>query len=92
VREDVLATQPEAISTLLKIINAKTRVFKAIPNISSRLSTTYHQKIEDSKEWLSLTEWSQVKIDVALLDCIQNQLVELKIINSKSDSIIWDLI
>jgi ABC-type nitrate/sulfonate/bicarbonate transport system substrate-binding protein len=92
VREDVLATKPEVISTLLKIINAKTRDFKAIPNISSRLSTTYHQKIEDSKEWLSLTEWSQEKIDVALLDCIQNQLVELKIINSKSDSIIWDLI
>jgi len=55
--------------------------FKAIPNISSRLSTTYHQKIEDSKEWLSLTEWSQKKMDPSLLERIQKQLLELHIID-----------
>lgn len=82
VREEVLATQPEAIATLLDIINAKTRDFKAIPNISDRLSTTYHQKIEDINEWLTLTEWSQEKIDLALLVQIQRQLVELHIIDS----------
>lgn len=82
VREEVLATQPEAISTLLDIINTKTRDFKAIPNISARLATTYHQKIEDIKEWLTLTEWSQETIDLALLERIQKQLVELHIIDS----------
>jgi ABC-type nitrate/sulfonate/bicarbonate transport system substrate-binding protein len=82
VREEVLATQPEAIATLLEIINAKTRDFKAIPNILARLATTYHQKIEDINEWLTLTEWSQEKIDLALLDQIQKQLLELHIIDS----------
>jgi ABC-type nitrate/sulfonate/bicarbonate transport system substrate-binding protein len=81
VREEVLATQPEAIATLLEIINAKTRDFKAIPNISDRLATDYHQKIEDIKDWLTLTEWSQEKIDLALLERIQKQLMELNIID-----------
>lgn len=82
VREEVLTTQPEAIATLLKIINAKTRDFKTIPNISARLATIYHQKIGDINEWLTLTEWSQEKIDLDLLDQIQKQLLELHIIDS----------
>jgi len=81
VREEILATQPEAIATLLEIINAKTRDFKTIPNIDERLATTYLQKIEDIKEWLSLTEWSQEKIDLVLLENIQRQLLELQIID-----------
>ena len=90
VREEVLAKQPETIKTLLEIINAKTRNFKDIPNIGTRLATTYHQKKEDIEEWLSLTEWSQEKIDIALINRIQNQLQELNIIDSRSDSIIWN--
>lgn len=89
VREEVLAKQLETITKLLGIINAKTRIFKAIPNIDKQLAKTYNQKIEDIKEWLRLTEWSQEKIDAVLLDRIQNQLVELNIINSKSNSISW---
>ena len=89
VREVVLAKQPEIITKLLEIINTKTRIFKAIPDIDKQLAKTYNQKIEDIKEWLRLTEWSQEKIDAVLIDRIQNQLVELNIINSKSDSISW---
>ena len=92
VREEVLAKQPEIITKLLEIINAKTRIFKAIPDIDKQLAKTYNQKIEDVKEWLGLTEWSQEEIDTVLLDRIQNQLVELNIINSKSDSISWESI
>ena len=90
VREEVLVKQPENIKTLLEIINAKTQNFKDIPNIETRLAATYHQKKEDIEEWLSLTEWSQEKIDIALLNRIQNQLQELNIIDSSSDSIIWN--
>lgn len=92
VREVVLAKQPEIITKLLEIINTKTRIFKAIPDIDKQLAKTYNQKIEDIKEWLRLTEWSQEKIDAVLIDRIQNQLVELNIINSKSDSISWESI
>jgi ABC-type nitrate/sulfonate/bicarbonate transport system substrate-binding protein len=81
VREEVLATQPEAIATLLEIINTKTQIFKTIPNISERLATTYHQKNDDIKEWLSLTEWSQEKMNITMLNRIQKQLLELHIID-----------
>ena len=90
VREEVLAKQPETIITLLEIINAKTRNFKDIPNIETQLATTYHQKKEDIEEWLSLTEWTQEKIDIALINRIQNQLQELNIIDSRIESIIWN--
>ena len=81
VREEVLVKQPENIKTLLEIINAKTQNFKDIPNIGTRLATTYNQKREDIEEWLSLTEWSQEKIDLDLLEGIQRQLLELQIID-----------
>ncbi|HCF04286.1 substrate-binding domain-containing protein [Flavobacterium sp.] len=90
VREEVLSKQPENIKTLLEIINAKTQNFKDIPNIGTCLATNYHQKKEDIEEWLSLTEWTQEKIDIALINRIQNQLQELNIIDSRSDSIIWN--
>ncbi|BDB55327.1 ABC transporter substrate-binding protein [Flavobacterium ammoniigenes] len=89
VREDVLATQPETIKRVLEIINAKTQNFKGIPNIVNLLATIYNQKTEDIEEWLSLTEWSQEKIDLDLLESIQKQLLELNIIDSNCDSIIW---
>ena len=89
VREEVLAKQLETINRLLEIINAKTQNFKGIPNIVNLLATTYNQKTEDIEEWLSLTNWSQEKIDLDLLESIQKQLLELNIIDSKCDSIIW---
>jgi ABC-type nitrate/sulfonate/bicarbonate transport system substrate-binding protein len=81
VREEVLAKQPETINRLLEIINAKTQNFKGIPNIVNLLATTYNQKTEDIEEWLSLTNWSQEKIDLDLLESIQKQLFDLHIIN-----------
>lgn len=89
VREEVLAKQPETINRLLEIINTKTQNFKGIPNIVNLLATTYNQKTEDIEEWLSLTNWSQEKIDLDLLESVQKQLLELNIIDSKCDSIIW---
>ena len=89
VREEVLAKQPETINRLLEIINAKTQNFKGIPNIVNLLATIYNQKTEDIEEWLFLTNWSQEKIDLDLLESIQKQLLELNIIDSKCDSIIW---
>jgi ABC-type nitrate/sulfonate/bicarbonate transport system substrate-binding protein len=81
VREEVLAKQPETINRLLEIINAKTQNFKGIPNIVNLLATTYNQKTEDIKEWLSLTNWSQEKMDNAMVDRIQKQLLDLHIID-----------
>lgn len=83
VREEVLENKPEIIARILKIINKKTSEFKEIENIDQILALKYHQKIEDIQEWLSLTEWSKKTLTEKMLNNIQNQLFQLKIIDKK---------
>lgn len=81
VRNEVLENNPEAIQQILYIINKMTTSFKSISGIDSILAFEYHQKINDIQEWLSLTEWSQRQLSPEMLNNIQNQLLELKIID-----------
>lgn len=81
VREEILEQQPETIRKILDVINKKTASFKSIPDIEAVLAEKYHQKIEDIQEWLSLTVWSQNQLSKEMLNNIQNQLLELKIID-----------
>jgi ABC-type nitrate/sulfonate/bicarbonate transport system substrate-binding protein len=81
VREEILEQKPEIIKSILTIINQTTKTFKNIPNIDAILASKYHQKLEDIQEWLSLTEWSQENIDEKLLNNVQKQLFQLKIID-----------
>ena len=83
VRDEVLNNNPEIIQTILKIINKTTANFKNIPNIDKLLAEKYHQKLHDIQEWLSLTEWSQQNVDENLLNNVQKQLFQLKIIDKK---------
>nr|WP_309756815.1 substrate-binding domain-containing protein [Flavobacterium sp.] len=83
VRTEVLEKQADVISKILSIINQTTVDFKNIPNIDTTLALKYHQKIEDIQEWLSLTHWSQNQLKVEMLNKIQNQLIQLKIIDKK---------
>ena len=83
VREKMLIDNPFAISKILEIINNKTVHFKDIPAIDQILSKKYNQKIEDIQEWLTITQWSQEQLSNKMLNKIQNQLLELKIIDKK---------
>ena len=83
VTNKMLDNNPEIISKILEIINKKTKEFKNIPNIETALSIKYHQKTEDIHEWLSMTEWSQKNMDENMLNKVQNQLLQLKIIDKK---------
>ena len=83
VREEVLENNPVLISKILAIINQTTEEFKDIPSIEKTLAIRYHQKIEDIQEWLSLTHWSQKSLSVEMLNKVQNQLFQLKIIDKK---------
>jgi ABC-type nitrate/sulfonate/bicarbonate transport system substrate-binding protein len=83
VRDEVLEKQPQIIAKILEIINRKTAEFKDIPDIDATLSEKYHQKREDIREWLSLTEWSQKTPTAEMLNKVQNQLFELAIIEKK---------
>jgi ABC-type nitrate/sulfonate/bicarbonate transport system substrate-binding protein len=83
VREEVLKKNPDSVTQILKIINSCTEDFKEIPHIDKILATKYNQQIEDIDEWLRLTEWSQKSVSEEMLNKIQNQLYDLKIIDKK---------
>jgi ABC-type nitrate/sulfonate/bicarbonate transport system substrate-binding protein len=83
VRDEILANEPEIIEKILKIINKKTSEFKGIANINEILASNYNQKIEDIQEWLSLTKWSKKPLTEKMLNNVQNQLFQLKIIDKK---------
>jgi ABC-type nitrate/sulfonate/bicarbonate transport system substrate-binding protein len=83
VRDEILKKHPNTIAQILEVINLTTQEFKEIPSIDKTLASKYHQKIEDINEWLSLTEWSQKPLTEQVLNKIQNQLFDLKIIEKK---------
>jgi ABC-type nitrate/sulfonate/bicarbonate transport system substrate-binding protein len=83
VRNEFLEHNKQTLSLILAIINKTTIEFKDIPSIDRTLATKYHQKIDDIQEWLSLTKWSQKPIEEKVLNNIQNQLFDLKIIDKK---------
>lgn len=83
VRDEILEKQPNIISKILEIINQTTLEFKDIPSIDKTLASNYNQKTEDIQEWLSLTQWSQKPLTEKMLNKVQNQLFQLKIIDKK---------
>jgi len=86
VREEIIETKRDQLSKILEVINNTTTDFKQIPSIDKTLANRYHQKIEDIRKWLQITEWSQSLIDVGTLTKIQDQLYTLDIIDKVVDS------
>lgn len=80
VREDVLEEDPEAIKTILKVINDVTLDFKNLPFVAELIAKRYGQEIEDVMEWLTLTEWSQQQLQEKTLDNVQEHLLKLGLI------------
>jgi len=83
VRNEFLEHNKQTLSLILAIINNTTIEFKDIPSIDKTLASKYRQKLDDIQEWLSLTKWSQKPIEEKVLNNIQNQLFDLKIIDKK---------
>jgi len=86
VHNDVLEEDSESIETILNIVNATTKTFKEIPNIDLMISNRYEQKLEDVKQWLDLTEWSQDNLSAIDLEMVQQTLLDLDLINQKLPS------
>ena len=55
------------------------------------IAKRYGQKIEDVREWLSLTEWSDRQLTSKELENIQQKLMDLDLIDDKiqEDSILY---
>lgn len=83
VRNEFLEDNKQSVALILETINNTTTEFKDIPSIDRTLASKFNQKQEDIKEWLSLTKWSQKPLQEKMLNNIQNQLFDLKIIDKK---------
>lgn len=83
VRNEFLENHRQTVALLLEIINNTTIEFKEIPSIDRTLASKYHQQLEDIQTWLSLTKWAQKPLEEKVLNKIQNQLFDLKIIEKK---------
>lgn len=80
------------LNHILEVINGYTTEFKQIPSIDRTLANRYEQQLEDIKEWLSITRWSQSQLTLQTLDKVQDTLINLKLIVKKipADSLITD--
>lgn len=83
VRNEFLENHRQTLALLLEIINNTTIEFKEIPSIDRTLASKYHQQLEDIQTWLLLTKWAQKPLEEKVLNKIQNQLFDLKIIEKK---------
>ena len=50
------------------------------------IANRYHQKIEDVRLWLSLTEWGQENVSLNQVEKVQDTLQHLDLIESKIPS------
>ncbi|WP_299362063.1 substrate-binding domain-containing protein [Winogradskyella sp.] len=83
VRNEFIENNMDDLKTILDIINQTTLEFKYIPSIDKTIANRYEQELEDVREWLSLTEWSQDLIDEETINNVQKQLFQLDIIPKK---------
>lgn len=84
IRNEFLKHNEPVVVSILKTINGVTSEFKNINGIDVQLASKYNQKIEDIQSWLSKTTWSQKPMEATMLNKIQNQLFDLKIIDKKA--------
>ena len=83
VSDKILNLHPQIIKNILQIINAKTLYLKNSDNVKNIIAKRYDLKVHDAEEWLKSTQWSQQNINIEMLNKIQNQLFDFKIINKK---------
>jgi len=84
-RDEIIHKNPQALNTILEIINNQTSNFKQIKGLDKILAKRYNQKQADILEWLKITEWnSKVGISEDLLSQIQNKMLLFGVINKKA--------
>lgn len=73
----------KVLAHILEVINTYTAEFKNIPSIDRTLANAYDQKVEDIKEWLSITTWSKSKVSDKTMKQVQDTLFDVKLIDKK---------
>lgn len=93
VRNEFLKENKESVAEILKVINSRTAKFKELPEIDQMIASRYEQKIEDVREWLSITEWSQKNLTEDELMRVQSKLLQLNLIEKiiPKEAILFDV-
>lgn len=86
VRNEILENEPQAVKSILEVINNTTATFKNIPAVANLLADRYGQQLEDVQAWLSMTEWSQRNLRIEQVEKVQNKLKQLELISEKIPS------
>lgn len=81
IRKETLKKEPAVVRHILEVLDVFTSEFKHIPSIDRMLANRYGQELEDIREWLSITRWSQENIDPVTIKAVQHQLLKLGIID-----------
>ncbi|MGB5647276.1 MAG: ABC transporter substrate-binding protein, partial [Muriicola sp.] len=74
------------IKHVLEIINQYTSEFKMIPSIDRTLANRYNLALEDVREWLNITQWTQDQLSIQVIDIVQDTLYNLQLISKKVNS------
>lgn len=77
-----ISEQSGLLKHVLEIINQYTTEFKTIPSIDRTIANAYGQRLEDIKEWLGLTQWSQEQLTAESLQQVQERLKSLDLIET----------
>ncbi len=83
VTDTFLQEHKGVLQHILTVINRYTQEFKTIPSIDKTLANRYEQQLEDIRNWLSITRWSQEKISEQVIDNVSTTLFNLKLIDQK---------
>jgi len=79
--ENFINKNNSVLNHILEIINGYTREFKQIPSIDRTLANRYDQQLNDIKEWLSITKWSQNQLSRDVMEKVVGTLKDLELIN-----------
>ena len=92
-RQAVLDQNADVIRHILEVINRYTAEFKQIPSIDRTFSNRYGIQLEDIREWMRHTNWSQTQIESKTLDNVITTLYDLKLISKKiePEELCWDI-
>jgi len=81
--QSVLDEKGDHITHILDVINRYTIEFRRIPSIDHTFSNRYGIKLDDIREWLKHTRWSQSQIGSEVLDNVMDTLFDLNLISNK---------
>ncbi|MBZ9651184.1 substrate-binding domain-containing protein [Psychroflexus montanilacus] len=81
--EKFLKKNSKLVPLLLEPLNKKSNSLKSMEHIEEMISKRYDLKIEDVKEWLKITEWSQQQLSENDVHLTQKRLQSLSLVETE---------